>query len=310
MIYLSTFSKTLAPGFRVGWMVAPAALIERFETAKQSVDLMTGILDQRDRPRGGAARRARAARAGAARALPRQARRDGAGAARRSSAIGCRGRRRRAASSSGRRCRAGIDDDDAARARARAAAGVRHRQRVLRRRHRPRHDPAVVLGAVAGADRGRRRAGWRRRCKPATVDPNANVSIETVIGSGVGDRARPGDGAGSGTGAGCSRNISAVGRSASTTPSRVIVTSATRNGFGAGSMSGGPTRSPAAACVPITAPVSSDEHRDRRHQARQHDDAAERARRSDRAACRSASSTADCRCRDSRARMMLSSDAK
>ena len=47
MIYLSTFSKTLAPGFRVGWMVAPAALIERFETAKQSVDLMTGSLDQR-----------------------------------------------------------------------------------------------------------------------------------------------------------------------------------------------------------------------------------------------------------------------
>jgi 2-aminoadipate transaminase len=47
VIYLSTFSKTLAPGFRVGWMVAPASLIERFETAKQSVDLMSGSLDQR-----------------------------------------------------------------------------------------------------------------------------------------------------------------------------------------------------------------------------------------------------------------------
>ena len=47
VIYLSTFSKTLAPGFRVGWMVAPPALIERFETAKQSVDLTTGTLDQR-----------------------------------------------------------------------------------------------------------------------------------------------------------------------------------------------------------------------------------------------------------------------
>jgi len=47
VIYLSTFSKTLAPGFRVGWMVAPATLIDRFETAKQSVDLMTGSLDQR-----------------------------------------------------------------------------------------------------------------------------------------------------------------------------------------------------------------------------------------------------------------------
>jgi 2-aminoadipate transaminase len=47
VIYLSTFSKTLAPGFRVGWMVAPPALIERFDTAKQSVDLTSGILDQR-----------------------------------------------------------------------------------------------------------------------------------------------------------------------------------------------------------------------------------------------------------------------
>jgi len=47
VIYLSTFSKTLAPGFRVGWMVAPAALMERFETAKQTVDLMTGSFDQR-----------------------------------------------------------------------------------------------------------------------------------------------------------------------------------------------------------------------------------------------------------------------
>jgi 2-aminoadipate transaminase len=47
VLYLSTFSKTLAPGFRVGWMVAPAALIERFDTAKQSTDLTSGILDQR-----------------------------------------------------------------------------------------------------------------------------------------------------------------------------------------------------------------------------------------------------------------------
>jgi 2-aminoadipate transaminase len=47
VLYLSTFSKTLAPGFRVGWMVAPATLADRFETAKQTIDLMTGSLDQR-----------------------------------------------------------------------------------------------------------------------------------------------------------------------------------------------------------------------------------------------------------------------
>jgi 2-aminoadipate transaminase len=47
VIYLSTFSKTLAPGLRVGWMVAPPSLIERFDTAKQGADLTSGILDQR-----------------------------------------------------------------------------------------------------------------------------------------------------------------------------------------------------------------------------------------------------------------------
>jgi 2-aminoadipate transaminase len=46
VLYLSTVSKTLAPGFRVGWMVAPPVLIERFDTAKQSSDLTSGILDQ------------------------------------------------------------------------------------------------------------------------------------------------------------------------------------------------------------------------------------------------------------------------
>jgi len=47
VVYLSTFSKTLAPGFRVAWVAAPAPIIERFDTAKQSMDLMCGILDQR-----------------------------------------------------------------------------------------------------------------------------------------------------------------------------------------------------------------------------------------------------------------------
>jgi 2-aminoadipate transaminase len=46
VLYLSTVSKMLAPGFRVGWMKAPEALIERFDTAKQSTDLTSGILDQ------------------------------------------------------------------------------------------------------------------------------------------------------------------------------------------------------------------------------------------------------------------------
>jgi 2-aminoadipate transaminase len=47
VIYLSSFSKTLAPGFRVGWLTASPQLVDRFETAKQAVDLASGSLDQR-----------------------------------------------------------------------------------------------------------------------------------------------------------------------------------------------------------------------------------------------------------------------
>jgi 2-aminoadipate transaminase len=47
VVYLSSFSKTLAPGFRVAWLVAPEPLAARLELAKQAEDLCTGVLDQR-----------------------------------------------------------------------------------------------------------------------------------------------------------------------------------------------------------------------------------------------------------------------
>jgi len=47
VVYLSSFSKTLAPGFRVAWIAAPPALAAKFEMAKQAGDLLTGSLDQR-----------------------------------------------------------------------------------------------------------------------------------------------------------------------------------------------------------------------------------------------------------------------
>jgi 2-aminoadipate transaminase len=47
VIYLSSFSKTLAPGFRTAWINAPVPLVSRFELAKQSIDLCTGSFDQR-----------------------------------------------------------------------------------------------------------------------------------------------------------------------------------------------------------------------------------------------------------------------
>lgn len=47
VIYLSSFSKTLAPGFRVAWIEAPTPLAAKLEIAKQAEDLCTGGLDQR-----------------------------------------------------------------------------------------------------------------------------------------------------------------------------------------------------------------------------------------------------------------------
>jgi 2-aminoadipate transaminase len=45
-IYLSTFSKTLAPGIRLGWIVAPERVITRLVQAKQGADLHTSSLVQ------------------------------------------------------------------------------------------------------------------------------------------------------------------------------------------------------------------------------------------------------------------------
>ena len=47
VIYLSSFSKTLAPGYRVAWIEAPPPLAAKFELAKQAADLCTGGFDQR-----------------------------------------------------------------------------------------------------------------------------------------------------------------------------------------------------------------------------------------------------------------------
>ena len=47
VVYLSSFSKTVAPGFRVAWIAAAAPLVARFEIAKQSADLCTSAIDQR-----------------------------------------------------------------------------------------------------------------------------------------------------------------------------------------------------------------------------------------------------------------------
>ncbi len=45
-LYLSTFSKTLAPSLRLGWIVAPEAVIAKLVQAKQGADLHTSSLLQ------------------------------------------------------------------------------------------------------------------------------------------------------------------------------------------------------------------------------------------------------------------------
>ena len=46
VIYLSTFSKILSPGIRLGWIAAEESFIEKFVLAKQSMDLCTSPLLQ------------------------------------------------------------------------------------------------------------------------------------------------------------------------------------------------------------------------------------------------------------------------
>jgi 2-aminoadipate transaminase len=46
VIYLSTFSKTLAPGLRLGWIVAPTEVISKLAQLKQGADLHTSTFTQ------------------------------------------------------------------------------------------------------------------------------------------------------------------------------------------------------------------------------------------------------------------------
>jgi len=46
VIYLSTFSKTLAPGIRLAWVIAPPEVIHKLVLAKQGADLHTATFNQ------------------------------------------------------------------------------------------------------------------------------------------------------------------------------------------------------------------------------------------------------------------------
>ena len=47
VIYMSTFSKILSPGLRVGWVVAHEDILRKLVVAKQSADVCTNVLGQR-----------------------------------------------------------------------------------------------------------------------------------------------------------------------------------------------------------------------------------------------------------------------
>jgi 2-aminoadipate transaminase len=45
-ILLGTFSKTIVPGFRIGWVAAPDELMDKLKVAKQAADLHTNVFSQ------------------------------------------------------------------------------------------------------------------------------------------------------------------------------------------------------------------------------------------------------------------------
>jgi 2-aminoadipate transaminase len=47
VVYLSTFSKILAPGLRAGWVAAPAPVLRKMNLGKQAADLCTSTISQR-----------------------------------------------------------------------------------------------------------------------------------------------------------------------------------------------------------------------------------------------------------------------
>ncbi|KYK21162.1 hypothetical protein AYK21_05370 [Thermoplasmatales archaeon SG8-52-2] len=46
VIYVSTFSKILAPGFRLGWVIASKQILDKLILAKQAADLCTNVFSQ------------------------------------------------------------------------------------------------------------------------------------------------------------------------------------------------------------------------------------------------------------------------
>lgn len=46
VVYISTFSKILAPGFRIGWIIASKVILDKFIQAKQATDLCTNVFSQ------------------------------------------------------------------------------------------------------------------------------------------------------------------------------------------------------------------------------------------------------------------------
>ena len=159
-IYCGTFSKVLSPGLRVGWIVAPQAMIRRLVLVKQASDLNNSTINQMVMHR--LAETAYDAQVERARAHYRRRRDAMLAALERHMPEGVTWTRPKGGLFVWVRLPEGVDAAEPARPGGQGGGRrLRAGRGILPRRPRPQHPAPELLARDRGRDRGRASPGWR-----------------------------------------------------------------------------------------------------------------------------------------------------